>query len=140
LVPAVRELIGDADTQLALPLRRIIAAACDEIGQIKQRLDQVERELAALARQIPAVALLMTAPGIGLIIATALVAFVGDMRRFPSSRHLASYLVSRSAAPGSGWGSHPRQPRAEQRTHGRHHQLRCEATFRKWPPKERSLA
>ena len=92
VVPAVRELIGDADTQLALPLRRIFAEACDEIGQIEQRLDQVERELAALARQIPAVALLMTVPGIGLIIATALVAFVGDMRRFPSGRHLASYL------------------------------------------------
>ena len=34
----------------------------------------------------------MTIPGIGLIIATALVAFVGDIQRFPSARHFASYL------------------------------------------------
>jgi transposase len=34
----------------------------------------------------------MTIPGIGLITATALVAFVGDIRRFPSARHFASYL------------------------------------------------
>jgi len=34
----------------------------------------------------------MTIPGIGLLIATALVAFVGDIRRFPSGRHFASYL------------------------------------------------
>jgi transposase len=34
----------------------------------------------------------MTIPGIGLIIATALVAFVGDIHRFPSARHFASYL------------------------------------------------
>ena len=33
-----------------------------------------------------------TIPGIGLLTATALFAFVGDIRRFPSGRHLASYL------------------------------------------------
>ena len=45
-----------------------------------------------MARQMPSVEYLLSVPGIGLIIATALVAFVGDMRRFPSARHLASYL------------------------------------------------
>src|SRR4029450_9519219 len=52
----------------------------------------VDRACADSARQIPSVTLFMSVPGIGLIIATALVAFVGDMRRFPSARHLASYL------------------------------------------------
>ena len=33
-----------------------------------------------------------TIPGIGLLTATALVAFIGDIHRFPSGRHLASYL------------------------------------------------
>jgi transposase len=92
VVPAVLELVGDADSELAAPLRAVFAAACDEIAQIEQRLELVERELAALARQIPDVEQLMSVPGIGLIIATALVAFVGDFRRFPSGRHLASYL------------------------------------------------
>lgn len=92
VVPAVRALIGDADSDLARPLRSVLAAACEEIGQIEERIDLVERELAALARQMPAVERLMTIPGIGLIIATALVAFVGDLRRFPSARHLASFL------------------------------------------------
>jgi transposase len=35
---------------------------------------------------------LRSVPGIGLLIATALVAFLGDIQRFPSGRHLASYL------------------------------------------------
>jgi transposase len=35
---------------------------------------------------------LRTIPGVGLITATALVAFVGDVGRFPSARHFASYL------------------------------------------------
>jgi transposase len=92
VVPAVRALIGDAESELARPLRAVFAEACDEIHQIEQRIELVERELASLARQIPSVALFTSVPGIGLIIATALVAFVGDMRRFPSARHLASYL------------------------------------------------
>jgi transposase len=92
VVPAVRALIEDAESELARPLRAVFAEACVEIRQIEQRLELVERELAALARQIPSVTLFMSVPGIGLIIATALVAFVGDMRRFPSARHLASYL------------------------------------------------
>ena len=31
-------------------------------------------------------------PGIGLLTATALVAFIGSIQRFPSGRHFASYL------------------------------------------------
>ena len=92
VVPAVWSLIEDADSELATPLRALFAEACDEIRQIERRLDLVERELAALARQMPAVERLMQIPGIGLIIATALWGFVGDLRRFPSGRHLASYL------------------------------------------------
>jgi len=34
----------------------------------------------------------MTIPGVGLLIATTLVVFVGDIRRFPSCRHFASDL------------------------------------------------
>jgi transposase len=92
VVPAVWALIEDADSELARPLRAVFADACQEIREIERRLDLVDRELAALARQLPAVERLMHIPGIGLIIATALVGFVGDLRRFPSARHLASYL------------------------------------------------
>ncbi len=46
-------LIGDADSQLAEPLRAVFAAACEEIAQIEHRLDLVGREIAALARQTP---------------------------------------------------------------------------------------
>jgi transposase len=92
VVPAVWALIEDADSELAMPLRALFAEACQEIREIERRLDLVERELGALARQLPAVERLMQIPGIGLIIATALVGFVGDLRRFPSARHFASYL------------------------------------------------
>lgn len=52
----------------------------------------VERQLAALATDMADVTLLQTVPGVGLITAAALVALVVDIRRFPSSRHFASFL------------------------------------------------
>jgi transposase len=59
---------------------------------LSKRIEETEKQLAALARQIPAVSRLFSVPGIGLLTATALFAFVGDISRFPSGRHLASYI------------------------------------------------
>jgi transposase len=52
----------------------------------------LEHALERLASQSPLVARLRTVPGVCLLTATALVAFVGDIARFPSGRHFASYL------------------------------------------------
>ena len=92
VVPAVWALIEDADSELPEALRPSFAAACQEIREIETRVKQVERQLEALAKQLPAVVSLLSIPGIGLLTATALVAFIGDVRRFPSGRHFASYL------------------------------------------------
>ena len=91
-VPAAWTQIEDAESDLPDALRPALAELCAEIRDIERRVKMVEQQLAALALQTPAVARLMTIPGIGLLIATALVAFVGDIRRFPSARHFASYL------------------------------------------------
>lgn len=56
------------------------------------RIKETEKQLKALACQIPAVSRLFSVPGIGILTATALYAFVGDISRFPSGRHLASYI------------------------------------------------
>jgi transposase len=90
--PAVWGIVEDADCELARPLRALLAEMCSEIGEIERRIGLVEDELATLAAQLPAVQRLQQVPGIGLIVSTALVGFVGDLRRFPSARHLASYL------------------------------------------------
>jgi transposase len=89
VVPAVWLLIEDADSDLPDPMRNILAEACQEIRQIEARLKLAEKQLEATAEQLPVVALLYTIPGIGMLTATALVAFLGDIRRFPSGRHLA---------------------------------------------------
>jgi transposase len=92
VLPATCRFLADADSGVPDALRPALAEACHEIVDLEDRMRLVERQLAALAEQTPAVARLRSIPGVGLITATALVAFVGDVQRFPSSRHFASYL------------------------------------------------
>jgi transposase len=92
VVPGVRALIEDADSGIPDALRPVLAAACQEIETLSDNIKMTERQLEALAEQTPAVERMRSIPGIGLMIATALVAFVGDAQRFPSGRHFASYL------------------------------------------------
>lgn len=92
VVPSAWAQIENAESDVPDPLRPALAELCTEIRDIERRIKMTERQLAALAAQTPAVEHLMTIPGIGLLIATALVAFVADIQRFPSARHFASYL------------------------------------------------
>jgi len=92
VLPQVRCLIEDADSGIPDALRPVLAAACEEIQALTARIKMTERQIETLADQTPAVERLRSIPGIGLLIATAMVAFIGDIQRFPSGRHLASYL------------------------------------------------
>lgn len=91
VVPQVQTLLDPA-SPVPPVVRGALAQAADEIRTLEMNIAAVERQLAAIARQMPDVALLLTVPGIGLITATALVALIGDIRRFPSGRAFASYL------------------------------------------------
>jgi transposase len=97
VVPQVRTLIADADSEIPDALRPVLAIACDEIEALSDNIKLTGRQLEALAEQTPAVKRLESVPGIGLLTATALVAFIGDIQRFPSGRRFASYR----SAPGS---------------------------------------
>jgi transposase len=88
----IRELIADADSTLPMPVRELLPQLVLEIGELETRGKAVEKQLKALAVQTPVVERLCSIPGIGLLSATALVGFVGDVARFPSGRHFAAYL------------------------------------------------
>jgi transposase len=59
---------------------------------IDAELVEVERGLSREALDSPGVRRLITIPGIGAVTALGLVALVGDVERFPTPRHLVSYL------------------------------------------------
>ena len=91
----IGELVGlleDADAPIPDVLRSQLAEILDEIRELGRKIDQVDRQLEALGKQIPAVQLLESIPGIGSLTATALVGFVGSVNRFGSCRRFASSL------------------------------------------------
>jgi transposase len=92
VLPDAWEIIQDPRRGLPDALKPSLMALCEEIASLSTRIEDVEAQLEALARQIPMVARLRSVPGIGLLSATALYAFVGDISRFPSGRHLASFV------------------------------------------------
>lgn len=92
VVGHVRGLIEDAETAIPPVSREVFNDICDEIGELESRIRKVERHLEAIARQTPEVERLRSIPGVGVLTATALVGFVGDIQRFESGRKFASYL------------------------------------------------
>lgn len=92
VVPKLQELLEGADSPLPYDVRPVLHEARKEILELERRMRAVEHQLRALARQMPVVHKLRSIPGVGLITATALVTFVGDIFRFPTARHFASYL------------------------------------------------
>lgn len=89
VIPHVHALESDS---VPGPLLIALRETATEIDYLDTRIHQVEVQIDFLARQIPTVGHLRSIPGIGLLTATALVAFVGDVRRFPSARRFAGYL------------------------------------------------
>lgn len=73
-------------------LRPALQTVLDEILALAAQAEAIRTELTRLAEQMPAAQLLLTVPGVGVLTATALVAFVGDIHRFRSGRHFAAYL------------------------------------------------
>jgi transposase len=92
VVPTLQALLEDADSGLPDSVRPALDETRAEILELERRMRSVEHQLRALARQTPIVHKLRTIPGVGVLTATALVAFVGEIGRFPSARHFASYL------------------------------------------------
>jgi transposase len=92
VLPHAWEILQGVNSELPDALRPSLSALCEEIVGLSTRIEETEKQLKALACQIPTVSRLFSVPGIGILTATALHAFVGDVGRFPSGRHLASYL------------------------------------------------
>jgi transposase len=64
----------------------------DQLRELEARLAALDRRLVALCRQSEACRRLAALPGVGPIIATALVAGVGDARQFRCGRDLAAWI------------------------------------------------
>lgn len=80
------------DDTLPAYLHHALIQALHEVQELEAKADELKGQLQQLGEQIPTVQYLLTVPGIGSLSATALLATVGDIHRFPSGRSLANYL------------------------------------------------
>lgn len=85
-------VLGQQTDQLPETLRQALLPVIEEISELEQRLKQIESQLAAIGKDDPVVQRLMTIPGVGLIIATAMVASVSDIHTFGRARQFSAWL------------------------------------------------
>ena len=83
-----RARAGLANAGLSAMARETFEALLDELDALEVRIDRLDERLRAICREDPTCRRLMAVPGIGPVVATALVASIGDARQFRSGRSL----------------------------------------------------
>src|SRR6266480_2181983 len=81
-----------ATQQLPVEEREMVEACLRGIDFLDMEVAAIDRALAELVLASAELRRLMTLPGVNFVTACALLAAIGDARRFPSSRQLVSYL------------------------------------------------
>lgn len=82
----------------------------DELNWLNDRLEVLERDLISISLDDPRTRKLMTVAGISAVVATAVIASIGDIGRFATPEKLASYfgLTPRVRQSGDGRAIHGR--------------------------------
>lgn len=91
-IAAAREALEDGENDLSDLLRPFMERLLEQIRSLEECITELQRTLRDLTREDPIVQQMQQIPGVGLLTATAMRAAIGDIHRFPSARHLASYL------------------------------------------------
>lgn len=102
-LPELIEIVNEAPAE-ALPemARAALSGFLDAIALINRQLDDIEKQLRAWHKANGQSKRLETAPGIGLIGATALCALVPDPKLFKNGRHFAAWIGITPKLDGTG--------------------------------------
>lgn len=82
----------ESDERLPKEARLALCPLIDHVEQMSCAIAGLEREIVSRARAEEAGRRLQTIPGFGPIIASALIATLGDPKRFAKARHLAAWI------------------------------------------------
>ena len=85
-------VLADEENELSPTMRRILSDVFAELADLERRIAAMNRELEAIAARSDTARRLMTIPGIGPLVSTALLAAVGSGRQFRKARDLAAWL------------------------------------------------
>ena len=89
---ALPDILSRSDGELSARMIRMIADLNGDWRHLDERLEDVTAEIEALAMADAACRRLMTVPGIGPIISSAMVAAIGEGAAFPKGRDFAAWL------------------------------------------------
>lgn len=95
-------MLADEDTTLSPRLRQLVGELRAEWRELDARVEALNGEFIALARNDPAVRRLTSIRGVGVLNTTALIAAVGNDSSFAKARDLSAWLglVPRQHTPG----------------------------------------
>ena len=85
-------LADPGEEQIPAAAKTVLQVLVEQLRDTERRIGELDDRLVAQAKQDELCRRLSTIPGIGPIIATALVATIGDAKAFTSGRHLAAWL------------------------------------------------
>lgn len=85
-------VIEDAENELPDRLRQLLVELWDDMMRLDERLTSLNAELDIYARTDPQTKLLLSIPGVGPIVATALISGIGNAGAFRKGRDLAAWL------------------------------------------------
>jgi transposase len=86
------DILASADDVLSPMIVRLIEELCEDWRCLDVRVDNLTEEIGILAQEDPCCQRLMTVPGIGPTIASAIVAAVGNASGFTDGRDLSAWL------------------------------------------------
>lgn len=86
------EVLEDGDNELTDGMRAMLWQLWCQMDELDARLAEMDRRLSELAHRDPRARRLLSIPGIGPVIATALIGAVADAGVFKRGRHFAAWL------------------------------------------------
>lgn len=89
---AIPEWLEDAENGLTSRFRRLLNGLWSDLQVLEQRVKELDREIAEIAVADPVAQKLQQLRGVGPMIATALIATVGDASQFKNGRQMAVSL------------------------------------------------
>jgi len=89
---AVPDILKDADNALTPMFRELLCGLWEDMLKLDKRIVAYDTQIKHLSKQSEACMRLMTIPGIGPMVSTALVAAVADGKAFKSGREMAAWL------------------------------------------------
>lgn len=89
---ALPSILEDADNALSIMFRELLSSLKDELHRLDERIATYDAQIKILSMQSDACQRLITIPGVGPMVATALVAAVADAKVFRNGREMSAWL------------------------------------------------